>query len=297
VSNAHLPTINIGVESLHDDFGARIRGIDLRRRLTDTEVATLHGWIDTYSLLHFSDQGLDDASQLQLTRSLGEPEPNHVVLGQTGRVEYFGTIGNVQPDGGVARSTDRRTIFQTGNNMWHSDSSFRTVPSYVSIMSAYEVPAENGETQFVSCRAAYERLNAAERAEIDPLICIHDYVYSRSKVGADMVTPSHASSLPPVRQRLVRENPANHRRNYYVGSHAKCIEGWDMARSRALLDDLLERATQPQFVHTHRWRPGDLVIWDNRCLLHRGTGYDADRYRRRMRQTRVVGAGSTLDGA
>src|SRR5262245_6894581 len=289
--------MSVTIESLHGEFGARIRGVDLRRPLTDVEVTTLRAWIDDYSLLHFPDQALDDDSQLRLTRALGEPEANHVILGQTGRIQYFGTIGNVQADGTVAGNTDRRTIFQTGNYMWHSDSSFRAVPSYVSIMAAYEVPAERGETQFVSCRAAYDRLAAAERAEVDPLICIHDYVYSRSKVGADMVTPSHAASLPPVRQRLVRANPATHRRNYYIGSHAKCIEGWDMARSRELLDDLLARATAPEHVHTHRWQPGDLVIWDNRCLLHRGTGYDADHYRRRMRQTRVVGAGPTLEGA
>ena len=288
---------DVRVDALHPDFGARIEGLDFRRRLDAAPVRALRAWIDEHSLLHFPGQSLDDALQLQLTRALGEPEANHVTLGQTGRVDYFGTIGNVQADGTVAGARDRRTIFQTGNEMWHSDSSFRAVPSFVSIMVAYEVPAERAETQFVSCRAAYARLTAAERAAIDPLVCIHDYVYSRSKVGADMVTSSHAASLPPVRQRLVRENPANRRRNYYVGSHAKCIEGWDMAASRALLDGLLARATRPENIHTHRWQPGDLVIWDNRCLLHRGTGYDADRHRRRMRQTRVAGAGSTLDGA
>ena len=178
--------------------------------------------------------------------------------------------------------------------MWHSDSSFREVPSFVSIMCAYEVPDEGGRTEFVSARAAYDRLPDQTKTVIDPLIAVHDYVFSRSKVGPDAVTPSHAASLPPVKQKLVRTNPRTGAKNYYVGSHAKTIDGWSETDSRPLLDDLLERATGEEHIYSHAWRPGDLVIWDNRCLLHRGSGYDADRYRRYMRQTRVAGAGPTL---
>ena len=161
-------------------------------------------------------------------------------------------------------------------------------------MCAYEVPGEGGMTQYVSQRAAYNRLTEKTQVDIDPLIAIHDYVFSRSKVGDDAVTPSHANSLPPVRQKLVRKNSATGERNFYVGSHAREIEGWGFAESRDLLDDLLARTTEREHIYEHIWSPGDLVIWDNRCLLHRGSGYDADKYRRRMRQTRVQGAGSTL---
>jgi alpha-ketoglutarate-dependent 2,4-dichlorophenoxyacetate dioxygenase len=179
--------------------------------------------------------------------------------------------------------------------MWHSDSSFREVPTYVSIMCAYEVPEEGGLTEFVSTRAAHTRLDEEMRRRIEPLIVVHDYVFSRSRVAPDAVTPSHAASLPPVPQRLVRRNPRSGAANFYVGSHAREIEGWDYAESRRLIDGLTAEATQPEHVYSHAWRPGDLVIWDNRCLLHRGSGYDADRYRRYMRQTRVAGAGRTLD--
>ena len=127
------------------------------------------------------------------------------------------------------------------------------------------------------------------------LIAEHDYVFSRSKVGPDAVTPSHAASLPPVQQKLVRSNPRTGAKNIFVGSHAKSIVGWSFEDSRALLDDLLERATADEHVYSHAWQPGDLVIWDNRCLVHRGSGYDADKYRRYMRQTRVKGAGSSMD--
>ncbi|MGH6621938.1 MAG: TauD/TfdA dioxygenase family protein, partial [Alphaproteobacteria bacterium] len=251
--------------------------------------------IDDYSFLCFPDQPFDDVRQLAFTRSLGEPEPNHVKLGQEGKVEYFGTIGNVQEDGSKLGNSHKRTVFQTGNNMWHSDSSFRPVPTYVSIMCAYEVPEEGGRTEYVSTRAAYRRLPEPMKATIDPLIAVHDYVFSRSKVAPDAVSPSHAASLPPVRQKLVRTNPGTGAKNYFIGSHAKEIEGWRFEDSRALLDELLARATAPEHIYAHAWRPGDLVIWDNRCLVHRGSGYDADKYRRRMRQTRVCGRGPTLE--
>ena len=283
------------IEPLHAEFGARLTGVDLRPPLADGVVEEIRQAIDDYSFLWFPAQPFDDDLQLEFTRALGEPEENHVSLGREGRIEYFGTIGNVRGDGTARGNADKHTRFLTGNNMWHSDSSFRETPSFVSIMCAYETPSESGETLFVSGRAAYQRLPDALRATIDPLIVVHDYVFSRSKVGPDAVSPSHAASLPPVRQKLVRANPRTGAKNYYIGSHAKQVEGWDETASRALLDDLLDRATGPEHIYTHRWRPGDLVIWDNRCLLHRGAGYDADRHRRYMRQTRVRGAGSTLD--
>ena len=283
------------IEPLHPEFGARITGVDLRDPLPEEIVGEIRAAIDDYSFLCFPDQPFDDERQLAFTSRLGTPEPNHVKLGQEGKVEYFGTIGNVQDDGSKLGNSHKRTVFQTGNNMWHSDSSFRPVPTYVSIMCAYEVPEEGGRTEYVSCRAAYSRLSDAMKAEIDPLIVVHDYVFSRSKVAPDAVTPSHAASLPPVRQKLVRTNPGTGAKNHFIGSHAKEIDGWRFEDSRALLDDLLARATGPEHIYSHAWRPGDLVIWDNRCLVHRGSGYDADKYRRRMRQTRVCGAGPTLE--
>lgn len=278
---------------LHPEFGARVTGASLAGPLDASLVEEIRDLIDTYSFVQFPAQHLGDDQQLALTAALGEPEPNHVILGDTGRVVYFGTIGNVQDDGSKLGNADQRTVFQTGNNLWHSDSSFRSVPTYVSIMSAHEVPEQGGETEFVSARAAYGRLPVAEQARIDPLVVIHDYVFSRSKVAP--VSASHAASLPPVRQRLVRANPANGARNFYIGSHARSIEGWSDADSRALIDGLQEEVTRAESIYSHRWEVGDLVIWDNRCLLHRGAGYDADAYRRRMRQSRVTGICNTME--
>jgi len=281
------------IDPIHADFGARVTGIDLTAELDDEAHAALVDAIDTYSLLHFPGQDMSDEAQLALTELLGEPEPNHVVFGKTGKVMYFGTIGNVIDADTKRDESDPLTRNQKGNNLWHSDSSFRLVPSYVSILHAYEVPGEGGETEYASQRAAYERLDTSRQAEIDDLQVLHDYVFSRTQVAP--VNFNHAASLPPIPHRLVRTNPSNGLKNYYVGSHARSIVGWHGIESRRLIDELNAGATRPQDVYSHRWSPGDTVIYDNRCMLHRGAGYDANRWRRYMRQTRVQGQGPTLD--
>jgi alpha-ketoglutarate-dependent 2,4-dichlorophenoxyacetate dioxygenase len=281
------------IEPLHDDFGARVGGVDLTGALPPDQVEALHAAIDEHSVLLFPDQVMCDEAHLSLTEALGEPEESHVAFGRTGEIVHIGTIGNVIDATTKRDDADPHTHSQKGNNLWHSDSSFRRVPSYVSILHAYEVPAEGGGTEFVSQRAAYDRLPPDRQAEIDDLHVLHDYVFSRTKVAP--VHDNHAASLPPIEQRLVRTNRRNGRRNYYVGSHARSIVGWSGIDSRRLIDELNEFATRPEHRWTQQWRPGDTVIWDNRCILHRGTGYDADRFRRYMRQSRVRGAGPTLE--
>ncbi|NNF80777.1 MAG: TauD/TfdA family dioxygenase, partial [Rhizobiales bacterium] len=273
----------LNIEKLHPDFGARITGLNLNTDLSPQVLAEIKTAIDDYSFLCFPNQDFDDERQVAFTRLFGEPEPDHVALGQEGRVQYLGTIGNIDDDGNQRGNADRKTVFSTGNNMWHSDSSFREVPTFISLMAAYEVPAEDGHTQFASGRSAYARLSDEEKQRIDCLIVIHNYVFSRSKVAPDAVSPSHAASLPPVQQKLVRTNPGNGAKNYYVGSHAERVVGWEDAESRELLDGLLKGMTREEDIYSHAWQPGEVAIWDNRCLLHRGTGYDADKYRRYMR--------------
>ena len=279
--------VQLIINPVHDDFGARVRGVELSGNLSEEVVSQIREAVDTYSLLYFSDQDMSDEKHLAFTRLLGEPEPEHVTFGRTGKVVYFGTVGNVHDDGTKDDSANANTRYQKGNQLWHSDSSFRKVPSYVSILHAYEVPDEGGATAFASMRAAYSRLPEDMKAAIDDLRVVHDYVFSRAPVAP--VDPNHAASLPPVAHRLVRTNQGNEEKQYYVGSHARSIVGWSGHDSRKLLDDLLQRATREQDVYAHQWQAGDTVIWDNRCLLHRGTGYDADKWRRRVRQTRVIG--------
>ena len=283
----------LDIEPLNAPFGARVTGSDLTADLSDEVVEAVREAIDTWSFLCFPEQPMTDEAHMAFTRRLGEPEAEHVTLGTTGKVVHFGTVGNVADDGTRRGSAHPRTHYQTGNEMWHSDSSFRRVPSFVSITHAYEVPGEGGGTSFASMRNAWAGLPAEMQEAIEPLHAIHDYVFSRTRVAP--VDPNHAASLPPVEHRLVRRNPRNGLKNYYVGSHARSIVGWPGIESRRLLDELLERATRPEDAYTHQWRAGDTVIWDNRCLLHRGTGYDADRWRRRMRQTRVAGPDPTSE--
>ena len=277
---------------LHPELGAEALGIDLSENLHATVVQEISDAMDKYSILVFPNQRMDDEAHLRLTRSLGSPEENHIKLGRDGVIDYFIDVGNVRPDGSILGNDHKEIKALTGNNFWHSDSSFREVPTRFSLMCAYEVPERGGETQYASTRTAYKRLSEETKNQLESLVVVHDYVYSRSKVAT--VDPNHAASLPPICQKLVRRNPITGEKNYYVGSHAKAIEGWEESAAQALLADLLERATLPQYVYTHEWEVGQVVIWDNRCLLHRGLGYDANSFRRKMRQTRVAGSSSTL---
>ncbi|MGK0168568.1 MAG: alpha-ketoglutarate-dependent 2,4-dichlorophenoxyacetate dioxygenase [Gammaproteobacteria bacterium] len=283
---------NLQVEPLHDDFGARVTGVDLTAPLDPVTVDGIRRAADEYSLLLFPDQDMNDEAQLALTRALGEPEPNHVKFGANGVVDYFGSVGNVIDAQNKRGNDDPATRYQKGNNLWHTDSSFRLVPAQFSINHSYEAPDEGGETEFISQRSAYDRLDEETRETIDPLHVLHDYVFSRAQVAP--VDANHAASLPPIEHKLVRTNPGNGRKNFYVGSHARSIIGWGGIESRNLIDRLLADAACPGNVYTHRWKVGDTVLWDNRCLLHRGAGFDADKWRRLMRQTRVSGLGPTL---
>ena len=274
------------IEPLHADFGARILGITLSGKMADNVLNFIRQSIEQYSLLCFPDQDMSDEKQLAFTHLLGTPETEHVLFGRTGEVSYFGTVGNIQDDGTKANTANAR--YQSGNQLWHSDSSFREIPSFVSILHAYEVPGEGGQTEFTSMRAGYTRLSNEMRERIEPLHVVHDYLFSRGPIAP--VNPNHAASLPPVMHPMVRANPVNSLKNYYIGSHARSIPGWSGIDSRQLLDTLLEHTSAPEHILSLAFKPGDTVIWDNRCILHRGTGYDADRWRRRMRQTRVVGS-------
>ena len=282
----------VSIQPLHEEFGATITDFDLTEPFTEERIQIILDAINQFSLICFPNQKMTDDVHIELTRRIGNPEVDHVRFGKTGEIDYFGVVGNVTPSGKLG-SDASNTKFQRGNEMWHSDSSFREIPSFLSITHAYEVPGEGGQTLFASMRAAYQRLSEGEKQQIENLQVVHDYVYSRSKVAP--VEPAHAASLPPIVNRMVRRNPVNHLKNFYIGSHARDIVGWDYNDSRKLLDNLLQRTTGQGHVYSHQWAIGDTVIWDNRCLLHRGGGYDADRWRRYMRQTRVAGSGPTLN--
>ena len=279
-------------EPLHPEFGARIGDVDLAQPLDQSTFEQIDLAINQYSFLLFQAQDMNDELQLDLTRRFGQLEEEHVSYYSRGEITYIGRVGNINPDG--SKVSTRQVKASTGNEMWHSDSSFREIPAMYSLLAAYEVPDEAGETEFASARSAYQRLDPATRELIEGRVGIHDYIYSRTKVGEDAVNQGQRTYMHPVRQRLVRQNPVTGERNIFVGSHVKQIEGMADAEARPLLDRLIAEVTRPESVYRHRWQAGDFVIWDNRSVLHRGCGYDADKYRRRMHQTRVRGSGPSI---
>lgn len=278
--------------SIHTEFGARVSGVDLSQTLQDHEFEAIDAGINQYSILLFENQQMNDSAHLDFTRRFGQLEEEHVTYYSKGEVTYVGRVGNIDDDGNKVSA--RQIKSSTGNEMWHSDSSFREIPAMYSILAVYEVPDEAGETEFASARAAYQRLDSKTRERIDSKIGIHDYIFSRTKVGEDAVSQNQRTYMHPVRQRLVRQNPVTGERNLFVGSHVKEIEGMPDAEAKPLIEALIAEVTRPESIYRHRWRVGDLMIWDNRCILHRGRGYDADRYRRRMHQTRVRGSGPSI---
>ncbi len=277
---------------MHAEFGARINGIDLAQPLDENTFADIDLALNRYSLLLFEDQDMDDCRQLKFSRRFGPLEEEHVSYYSRGEITYIGLVGNVDVEGN--RVTARGVSSARGNQMWHSDSSFREIPAKYSILCAYQVPGEGGETEFASARSAYARLDAASREQVDGRIGIHDYIYSRTKVSEDAVNLGQRTYMHPVRQRLVRQNPVTGDKNLFVGSHLKQIEGMPEQKAKPLIKRLIDEVTRSESVYRHRWRVGDVVAWDNRCLLHRGCGYDESRYLRRMHQTRVRGDGPSL---
>ena len=282
------------ITPLHNEFGAEVNGVELSETLNPSLFSKIDDAINQDSLLLFRNQSLNTENHLNFTRNFGALEEEHVSYYSRGEITYIGIVGNIDTRGNKLSEENRGVRSQTGNQMWHSDSSFREVPSLYSILYACEVPDQGGDTEFLSTRSAYQRLDTETQKTIDPLVGIHDYIYSRTKVSEDAVSQGQRDYMYPVRQRLVRTNPHTKQKNYFIGSHVRDIQGWNRQDAQPLLERLLKEATRPQSIYRHRWQAGDLLMWDNRCILHRGCGYDADKYRRLMYQTRVRGLGPTL---
>jgi alpha-ketoglutarate-dependent 2,4-dichlorophenoxyacetate dioxygenase len=203
-------------------------------------------------------------------------------------------VSNLDKDHKPLARDDRKRMFNLGNRLWHSDSSFRAVPAKYSLLSGRIVVDKGGNTEFADMRAAYDALDAATKTEIEDLVCEHSLLYSRGTLGFTELTEEERAQMKPVLQRLVRTHPVTGRKSLYLSSHIGTIVGWPMPEARALLRDLNEHATQPQFVHVHRWRQYDLVIWDNRQTMHRVRRFD-DSEIRDMRRTTVAGDAPTVE--
>ena len=283
------------------NFAAEIGGLDLVRPIDAATVRAIWDAIDRYAVLVFHDQRLTDAQLRDFAAAFGPLEIGRGAL-QGGKrrlaIPQIGDISNLDEDNRVRRLDDRRRLDSLGNRLWHTDASYMPVPVVLGMLHAVALPPPspfgNGETEFADMRAAYDALPAPTQAAIDGLVVEHDIFWSRGQIGFTEFPQGEREQYPPSPQRLVRLHPGSHRKTLYLSAHASHVVGWPVADGRLLLWDLTAHATQRAFVYSHSWRVGDLVIWDNRCTMHRGRPHD-EAQPRDLRRATTLDTASTLE--
>jgi len=282
---------------LHPVFVAEVRGVDLRERPTPDLCAAIDRAMDQYAVLVLREQHLDDEQQMAFGRAMGTLEPMPAQVGmEKQRLKHreLVDISNLEVDDSLLAADDRRRMFNLGNQLWHSDSSFKATPAKYSMLHARAIPPEGGETEFADMRAAWDALPEKMQARLKPMVCDHSLIYSRALLGFDAFTEEERAGFAPVPQRLVRRHPGSGRLSLFLASHIGTIHGMPRPEAMMLIRDLTEHATQREFVYSHAWRVHDLVIWDNRCTLHRGRSYNDQRYKRDMRRITLQDSAPTL---
>ncbi|MCY4390273.1 MAG: TauD/TfdA family dioxygenase [Desulfurellaceae bacterium] len=273
---------------LHPVFAAEVQGIDLRQPTDADLAAKIEAAMDEFAVLVFRDQVLDESQQMAFTRALGPVDMGLLkVLQRRSRFKEAGMIdiSNVDLESQILERDDPRLITMLANQLWHSDSSFKQPSAKYSFLLACILPEQGGETEFADMRAAYDALPDDVRGEIEGLVAEHSAFHSRMQLGDQQYTPEDLAKYPTVEWPVVRTHPGSRRKTLFIGAHATHIVEWPVPEGRLLLAELLEHATQRRFVYRHTWRPGDLVIWDNRAVLHRGRRYDLSRRRELRRST------------
>lgn len=288
----------IQITPLHPVFAAEMTGADLRTPPDEALVQEIEDAMDRYAVLVVRDQRLDDDQQLAFAKAMGPLEPMPAVVdGHLHRLKYaeMVDISNLDVDDSIMRTDDRRRMFNLGNLLWHSDSSFKATPAKHSMLHARVIPPEGGETEFADMRAAWDALPVRTRELITPLVCDHSLIYSRALLGFEAFTEKEREAFAPVPQRLVRRHAGSGRHSIYLSAHIGAIHGWQRPEAMCLIRDLTEHATQREFVYRHAWRPHDLVIWDNRCTMHRARPFDDRRYKRDMRRLTLEDSAPTIE--
>ncbi len=285
------------------EFAAELSGPDLAVPIDDATVDAIWSAIDRYAVVIFRDQRLTDAQlrdfaarfgPLEIGRSAARPGRRRLAIPQ------IGDISNLDEDNRVRMLDDRRRLDSLGNRLWHTDASYMPVPVVLGMLHAVTLPPPsafgNGETEFADMRDAYDTLPEAMKQAIDGLIVQHDVFWSRAQIGFTEFPPGEREQYPPSPQRLVRVHQGSKRKTLYLSAHASHVVDWPVADGRLLLWDLTAHATQPRFVYSHTWRVGDVVIWDNRCTMHRGRPHD-EQQARDLRRATTLDTASTLDQA
>ena len=293
--------MSITVKPVTPDFVAEISGIDLARPLGPADRDAIEKASNRYAVVVFRGQTLDDDQQIAFAGHFGPihssaQKARHRGIKHRLAGNEIADISNLDGDGRVMQADHHRRLDWLANRLWHTDASFRAVPGALSMLYAHIVPDEGGETEFADLRAAYDALADKTKAAIEGLVAEHSIWHSRGQLAVTQYTPQELASLPPVPQRVVRRHPGSGRKTLYLASHASHIIGQPIADGRLLLMDLIEHATQPRFVHAHTWKQGDLVIWDNRCTMHRARPFDTTKVRD-LRRVTTRDVASTLEQA
>ena len=289
----------VTIRPLHATIGAACTGVDLRKPLTSDEVAVIERGMDQWAVLVFPGQDITDGQQIAFSKNFGQLEstgPGHVRKPEDNRLgKEFADVSNLDKHGQLLAQSDRNRMFNLGNQLWHSDSSFRSPPAKYSLLSGRIVPEKGPNTEFADMRASYDALDADTRQEIDPLVCRHSLMFSRGLLGFTEFNDEEKVKFTPVRQVLVRRHPETGRKSLYLSSHIGMIEGWPVPEARAFIRELAEHATQRQFVYAHKWRQFDLVMWDNRQTMHRVRRFADTKYVRDVRRTTIAGDAPTIE--
>ena len=287
----------IEIRQLHRHFVGEVSGLDLREPLTNEQAVEVEAAMDKYAVLVFHGQDVTDEQQMAFALNFGErenPRGGNVTKKEDYRLDSgLNDVSNLGKDGRPLERDSRTHLFNLGNCLWHSDSSFRAIPAKFSLLSARVVNPKGGNTEFADMRAAYDALDDETKAEIEDLICEHSLMYSRGSLGFTEYSDEEKEMFKPVLQRLVRTHPVHGRKSLYLSSHAGKVLSMSLPEGRVLLRDLTEHATQPQFVHVHKWKLHDLVMWDNRQTMHRVRRYDQSQPRD-MRRATIAGAAPTV---
>jgi alpha-ketoglutarate-dependent 2,4-dichlorophenoxyacetate dioxygenase len=279
------------------DFVGFISNIDLKTSLSDLLIKEIDDAINKYAVLVFKDQNINNEDQVRFTQYFGKIEAS----GKTSNITKasdrrlpteLADVSNLDKDNNPFTINDPRRIFNLGNRLWHTDSSFKSIPAKYSLLSGRNISKEGGNTEFGDMRAAYDNLDVKDKNKIEEMICEHSLIYSRQRLGFDMVkelSSEQIKNFDPVEQPLVRQNKMTNRKTIFLSSHIGKIKNWIRPDSMCFIDDLIEYATKDEFIYVHKWVQNDLIIWDNRQTMHRARAYDDLTEHRDMRRTTVLG--------
>ena len=279
-------------KKLGKSIGIEITGLDTKIDLNEKLKNKISEMLSEYSVVVIRNQNITNDEHIKFSENFGDLELTKV--GTDGSGSKLIILRNFDEEGKIVPSTDRQRLNNLANQEWHSDSSFKKIPSKMSILSAKIIPSLGGNTEFLSMRASYNALPHDLKLKIDDKVCWHDYSHGRSKVDPNLVTPEEKQALPPVKQKLVLGNN-KHGKSLYLGAHCRNVDGMSDNDSKDLLAEINLYIDHEKFVYSHVWKPYDLIMWDNRAVLHRATPVKGKIEKRLMVRTTIAGVSSTLN--